>query len=498
MPSTRSKSKRNSQDTIHDNSSQEVGQVDHQTVSNEIEERDNVIIFTFPENALILPGARNSYINLTKKNSGYIYTDDNYKKYRQIVNLSLSLKYYNSSNKKNFLIEFIDEIFETYLVYKFNDEEKKYMTIDKIEFYGILEKRLQSLKGHVKYNVKKGLCKSPLVSSKRTFSSNDISNDSYPFKFTHDNEDAVQVSKLYKSLYHNSSLLKGHDSWNFFSMFHSVYQSFSTVVYNSSHKRIDNGTVHRLSRSQLNFPQNANCLLLIHGRLVHSGSKSKKENKMSFNTSHDVRLFAYLSTLSSRSEHNTLYEQHLEPDTVDTSTFELCRDNCLICRERSKLIKKDNIEHEQINIQDYIDAEELLQKNQRTTHLQPKSHKLLGDMDELGWEVWTGLDTSLPKYTDLQTHLSTFVHGRGKTLWSGISSTKRKALKIDQLLGEQTSNIHDSLVYMTTIFDDIKEHVLEHIPHLGTNTTVGPRVILANFGELNEQMPHRDFSSKKR
>ena len=66
------------------------------------------------------------------------------------------------------------------------------------------------------------------------------------------------------------------------------------------------------------------------------------------------------------------------------------------------------------------------------------------------------------------------------------------------MLGEETQNVHDELLYMTDIFDNIKDNVLKHIPQLGDNVNMGTKGILCNFGSLDEQKAHRDFSSKKR
>lgn len=477
-----------------------------------IEEMVPVHKFIFPENALILPCPNNSYAKLREPKAGYSYTSDNIKLYGKIVDRSEATNYYYSSDKKAFVIDFINTKLNNYVVYEFNDVHNKYMIMDNMKLNEAVKKRLNTLKGKVISKVKKGLCISPFTSSKTTLvssSGNKRTSDNtslvlhenkqeyLPFQMTDKNKVAKDLQQFYKFLYRNVKLLEGYDKWNYFSMFHSVYQSFSTVLYNSSHKLSDKSKVHRCSRVKLNFPENANCSLIIHGRLVHSGAESKTESKMSFNTSHDARLHAYLSNLS-RSVSNTIYEQHLEPDTVDTGTFQLCTLDCLLCKERRELIKEDHLEYEVINIQDYLDAHHCEIKRQRTTYVQPKTHKLLGDLDELGWEVWTGLDTSLIKYTDLQSHLKSFVNGAGKSSWKGIGSTKRRVLKIDRLLGEETSNLHESLMYMTKVFDDINEHVLQHIPQLGTNIQMGPRAILSNFGVLDEQTPHRDFSSKKR
>ena len=62
------------------------------------------------------------------------------------------------------------------------------------------------------------------------------------------------------------------------------FQSFSTDICNSSHKLDDKNIVYGCSRVKLIFPLSANNSLIIHGRLVCSGAKSKTKAKMSFIT----------------------------------------------------------------------------------------------------------------------------------------------------------------------------------------------------------------------
>ena len=45
------------------------------------------------------------------------------------------------------------------------------------------------------------------------------------------------------------------------------------------------------------------------------------------------------------------------------------------------------------------------------------------------------------------------------------------------------------------LFDEIKTDVLHKIGPLGKKITLDKRALLANFGVVKEQKPHRDFSS---
>ena len=280
--------------------------------------------------------------------------------------------------------------------------------------------------------------------------------------------------------------------WNFYSMFHSIYQPFSIVVYNYSHQLGNKETIHRSTRVVLRFPSNANCVLITHGRLVHSGAQSKLEGSSSFNTSHDLRMFAYLSNIKSRQKVNEIYTKSLAPDTIDTQTFRVCSSKCTKCKNNKMIDSKSTTDTSYIDVEHFIQSMYSTDTN-RTNRKQFPPKKILGDMDELGWEIYSGIDLTLIKHHLLQRHLQEAVIGKGKDAWSGINSTKRMALKLDKLLGEGKTNITSSIPMVFNVFDDIMKGVLKQIPYLGKNTQYDGRALLGNFGILKEQQPHRDF-----
>ena len=51
---------------------------------------------------------------------------------------------------------------------------------------------------------------------------------------------------------------------------------------------------------------------------------------------------------------------------------------------------------------------------------------------------------------------------------------------------------------MCNVYDDILSTVLKEVDYLGPNIQMDARAVLANFDRLNEQRPHRDFSSVKK
>ena len=453
--------------------------------------------FHFPDNAIILPSLYNRLSTLRGPESNYVASEQNIKLYSQLVNDREGRKFSKDKDQKGFIMKFIEQKMGGYIFFEFNAKQNKYLQVDSERLFIVIHKRFNNLRSRRSALLKKGKLDN-------THSANHddmdmlLAKDRLPYHVDDDNKASKDLLSSLKWVYKKKSKLFEYLDWNYFSMFHSLYQSFSFVVYNSSHILNDDGLVHRCTRVEMKFPPNANCALVTHGRLVHSGAESKTETEMSFNTSHDARLFAYLSNLFDRKTRIDKYKNHLEPDTVDRATFKLCDMNCKKCQAYNRSMKKHKIINNEINIIDYIELNNNAIGTRKNSLRQTPSRKLLGDLDELGWEVWTGIDTNLDKYAYLNSHLRTFVLGCGKALWNGIGSTPRKAMKIDKLLGEPNANIRSSLLFMTTVFHDIREHVLVHIPQLGPNIQFDGRAILANFDELEEQIPHRDFSSKKR
>ena len=297
--------------------------------------------------------------------------------------------------------------------------------------------------------------------------------------------------------YGKTKLLKHWKDWHYYTMFHSLYQSFSTVVYTYSHKISDKGIIHRSTRTKINFPNHANCILIIHGRLIHSGSESKFENALSYNQSHDLRLFSYIFKDHNHNEvgsNNTtrksqrlgldMYTNHLKEGEVDTSTFNLCDSDCVICKE--KIPNKD------------IDISKIFEHRNLAVGDSTYSSDpifLTGDLDKLGWAVYTGVDISKSTYrVDLSSQIRRIV-GKPKTNWYGINNTKRCAFKIDNLLLNEASSIETEYNCVYKLFNDIKNKVLIKIPQLGKGINLQKSALLANFGVLDEQRPHRDYSS---
>ena len=415
--------------------------------------------------------------------------------YKDTIDRSLGRKYHAlkiQEKKNSFVYEVIREKFQTWNVYKYNEKSSTFFIVNKTDLFKIITDRLVNLKSSTRRDSKKRLKNKsdtvgvasvvPTSKTTRTFVTDDYIKS---YKFV--------------DLYSECNILKDWNDWHYFSMFHSLFQSFSFVVYNYSHKLADNETIHRSTRLKLNFPAYVNAVLVIHGRLVHSGSASKYENNLSYNQSHDVRLFSYLckepsndcykntsSRHSSRLQFDKLYKNNLFEGKVDSKTFRLCDKKCCKCTSLNRM--------KEVNI------DEIYKENNLKIGHTVRNRPLLiaGDIEELGWAVYTGVNVSQKNYkVDLEAQLRNLVEKQPKRNWHGINNTDRRAFKLDNLVldEEQSKNDDHKLIY--TLFDDIKSEVLTKIRFLGKDISLPRRSILANFSHLNEQEPHRDYASSR-
>ena len=450
--------------------------------------------FTFPSNAIILPRKCNKSI---PKDSNLIFTNENINKYTTLVNTDVCVEYSLSSNKNKFLMDFIETTFYDYEVYEFQEKTNDYDVISDSRLNAVVTRRLNTLVAKVGV---KNIPKLKKVAGKKAVIKKDkkvVMFNNSGCEYTY----GAYYSKLsrtaFRCYYPDVVELDGNKSWNFYSMFHSAYQSFSFVVYNYSHRLANGQPVHRSTRVKLVFPDNANCILIIHGRLVHCGAASKPEGPSSFNASHDLRLFAYLSNLNTRQERVKKYEHPLAQDVVDTNTFRRCELSCNKCKNiTDESLQSDN-DIETIYIGKLLQERRDLMTTPRNYKKQLQSKLIVGNMQELGWEVHSGIDTNLDKYTNLQSHFREAVIGKGKDSWNGINSTQRRAFKIDKLLGEQNSIINNTLPLIIKLYDDILTFILKKNSYLGKNIQYDGRALLANFDFFGEQNPHRDFSQTK-
>jgi len=447
-----------------------------------------------PQDAVVVPRMFNKKFekdkfDLTKRQLTY---------YGSILDKNLSNEYYllDTEMERNSMVQQIirDNFRETYL-FKYNEKSHEFLKLSDKDVFNTIKAKLVNLRSvHIKRPTKKNTV-NPRIINKLERNAKNI-NHLIPLPKPYMANDYLNDEK-FNYFYGKTKLLKDWKDWHYYTMFHTLFQSFSTVVYTYSHKICDKGIIHRSTRTKINFPSHANCLLLIHGRLIHSGSESKFENALSYNQSHDVRLFSYIfkdpnynnneakkTTRRSKRLGLDMYTNHLKEGEVDTNTFNLCGSDCVLCKEitPNKEIDISKIFIEKgMNVGDFpFSVEPLL---------------LTGDLDKLGWAVYTGVDITKSSYRiDLSSQIRRIV-GKPKTNWYGINNTKRCAFKIDNLLLNEANSIETEYNCVCKLFKDINQRILSNIPQLGKGINLQKSALLANFGLLDEQRPHRDYSS---
>ena len=449
-------------------------------------EADNNKKFTkiFSEDDVLLPRASNK-----KPPSNYSYTVHNLNYMKDKVGRKEANDYYSlqSEEKKGFIIKLVETIIVGKTFYKYNEILEKYIVVEESHINSLVTDRLKNLNSDSRFKAKR--YSKPILTTNKGSNFNTVE---YVAKNSY---------MAFEKIYPNVKVAKKTHNWNMFSMFHSLYQSFSIYLYNYSHKLEDNEKVHRCTKTKLTFPEFANCILLIHGRLVHSGAESKEEGPLSFNWSHDVRMFAYLSTFTKDEKKREIYTNFSENNKVVRDTFTVCGKNCVHCKTINNTMCVNHDHFKEVDVGEHIKQ---YSKNRKaitvmSSHKQRAPTKILGDMKKLGWEVHTGVQFSLDKYQNLNAQIRGCVRGDGSAEWQGIGGTSRCAFKVDHLLSDPTKKkIIDKMPLITTAYDDVHNIVLKKIPYLGRCVQMEGRSLLANMDQVDEQKPHRDFKEIKK
>ena len=412
----------------------------------------------------------------------YTVINENYMKDK--VGKKESTEFYKipAEQRNGFVIKLVESIVVGKTFYRFNEILEEYIVIDETELNQVVTKRLKNNSSDRTNKAKK--YNRPVANT----------NQSVIFDIKEYTKKSSYMA--FENLYSKANLAFNTKKWNMFSMFHSLFQSFSIYVYNYSHKLDDKEMIHRSTKVKLTFSEFCNCILVTHGRLVHSGAESKEEGPLSFNWSHDVRAFCYLSSFQPNDKKRELYTNFSTNNKVVRDTFHICKKNCSNCTIRRKQMCTFGDEYTEIKVDDHLKRFKENRKSSTTFthHTQRAPVRILGDMKTLGWEIYTGVEFSLDKYQNLNAQIRDCVRGKGSKEWQGIGGTSRSAFKIDELLSDPSKKkLIESLPLVTESFTDIKNIVLKKIPYLGDNVEMQGRSLLANMDQVDEQKPHRDF-----
>ena len=276
-------------------------------------------------------------------------------------------------------------------------------------------------------------------------------------------------------------MLAGTNDWNQFSCIHStMIDDFSFITYNGSHKLMDGHNVNPDTKVEIKFPKDSSYFIVFHGRLVHNGASSVTAEDGRILKS--ARMFSYLRVPEHTSQFNgnqrmstrfKNYKTTLKEGKVDRATFGMLKNglrkvlnNPIELPRNSKYLQENNVD----------------------------IHSVLGNMNIDGWEVYNGIDFNSDKHRGFYDDLSELL--AKKQNWNGISSTKRKMYKLYPSVECVMNGVMAKLRKLYKAFDEILEKKLRKIPYLA-EVQLDSMAILANFGSVLEQEPHRDFSFVK-
>ena len=119
---------------------------------------------------------------------------------------------------------------------------------------------------------------------------------------------------------------------------------------------------------------------------------------------------------------------------------------------------------------------------------------VIGNMNEDGWEVYEGINFKRNYLKNHSKELNEIISNK-KSHWKGISSTNRKMMVLSDL--ESLNHVFKNFRSLYNAFDQMLSTRLRKIPYL-EEVRLDSMALLANIGYVQEQEPHRDYSSLKK
>lgn len=430
----------------------------------------------------------------------------------QYSNVEIFSKLENGPPKDHYLsklMETFDLVDKTkVIVLKYEESNQKYYIQNSRQILDYLKNRFKCLKSNYLQKKEKKYDQQQSSSSTTTqFTSIDdiLSKSQIRFRNVYKQQDCVEVMS---------------SNWPWYSMWHTLLQETSIIIYSSSHRLKHNANVHRCTKLKLQFPSEKAFMLLFDGRTVHCGDYSRIE-KDSFNYSHDARLFSYVTIngnddalgqkRQTRSKGEIEYSQRFT-NKIDTNSFKMCScisnkynsdytipDVCDICDPTIDSMKSWNY-HEEAIIVNIMS--EYRNKNNNNCKLNKHIPRLVcGDIEEYGWAVYEGINVNDFDYIKLRSDMMKLIHDNSwKPKWTGLqhSCTKinnRKMLNIGNLEnGPSSSSNQEDLSTIRNIFNNI-DRKFRSIEYFKT-ARLTSSVVLANFGFVEQQQQHRDYELK--
>jgi hypothetical protein len=305
--------------------------------------------------------------------------------------------------------------------------------------------------------------------------------------------------------------------WPHFSMWHTLFEGGNINFFSGSHRVPSGGTVHRCSKITLEFPSDIPLLLLFHGRTVHCGAQSRVIAN-TFQCYHDLRCFSYVKKENETGKNDRQSRERIGTRSIGTKTYSQTTSNKIethnfnMCTDDKELLQKCQVCHNLTTSNMYWDGSKHAIKvdvKQEYNHAktlkrneEDKFRPLLvcGDMNKFGWAIYEGVNINKDDYYEvLQKECWTVLYESSFVkLWKGLQmNSKGKKFRMSLNLDDQDISdkmkMKNQISTLLRLFSNIELDVLRNIKDF-EYATITKKVLLANFGQIEEQQEHRDYA----
>ena len=309
---------------------------------------------------------------------------------------------------------------------------------------------------------------------------------------------------------------KAELSDSLFSILHPLYDEYELIVYNGSHRLPyschgkDHIIVHSNTKLRLKFPKPEETdmksfFVIFNSKLVHCGSKAKREAILSSNHCLNFRLFTYamqsfcgtkmkllknyIPTKEDLSE--DIHLEYTRKGVINQTSFKLCdSESCKTCKETPG--RKSTSTNPDIVID--VKKEYLFSKDKKKSGLRPSSY-LCGDLDVGGWEIHQGIPylTDVKTFKFLQMHLE-YLHKRSKPDWNTIvKNSGREYMKLEELNESESKQTNASKKFLKEICYPSLHEIVWNIDGFRNNKLQG-NILFGNRKLCVQQNLHRDYT----
>ena len=303
------------------------------------------------------------------------------------------------------------------------------------------------------------------------------------------------------------------EKFRYYSCVHNLTESFNIFVFEGSH-RLRCQTLHRSSIINIKIPPRPSFFIILHGHILYSDAPSKFEpSPSSFNYAKDCRLFCYLekfhkeATTGSRKserirlqENNTgwIIQNYEEMDRINPS-YSVCSHEenaiCQICRSIDEAKNKTNYPF--VDGNRVLNIECIYNDMLRRGKISEKGSTLIaGDLDYVGWEVYTGANINEETMVEIRNEIIALIYDH-ENGWRNIGGGS-KSFNTTGFIESRPSNtrIEEMTYNINTTFNIILDTCIKTLPGFQYTKISSPKILI-NDRKVEEQNIHRDYECIK-